>query len=199
MMRAFVMNSKSQNFRSDQSGFAAVEFALFLPIFLILILGGVSIFDIVRANSRLDAATAAIVDVATRLNEINAGRIDDFLLTLDAILETYGDDSVAIAVSSVINSSNDRGNDLTVAWSQTRGDIPRLTNSDLQRFNMPNLLDGESVIIVQTEVNYSPPVSVEYIPMSFLLESVSIRSPRFRSQICFDLATHLNADNLVCG
>ena len=191
--------SRLRRFAYNDSGIATLEFALFLPVLLALLLGGVSVFDITRANSRVDSAAAAIVDLATRLNEINASRINDFGVAANSIVSFYADEPVSFSVSSVINSANEPGNRMTVVWSEARGNSPKLTDADLAALGLPQLPDGASFIVIQTQIDYVPLFDLEFLPEKVTLKGYGFRTPRFARQICFDRAAATAVDDLVCG
>jgi Flp pilus assembly protein TadG len=183
--------------RRDSSGLAAVEFALILPIMLLLFLGSFETTNLILAYMKLEASaeTAADLVAQTRVNTVlqstdftnitNAAKqVLSPLPTSGALLKiafasvTYNTGSAAIDWHTEINS----GTPVTTA------SIPN--NTSLA--NLGNQTSGstDSVIIVTLTYSYTSPFTY-VLSSSYTLTESAFNRPRYMNCV----PTYLNTGN----
>lgn len=170
MFRKFVESNK---------GLAAVEFALVLPVLLILLIGSVGAFDLFRADRSVSYAANSIVDLTARQIIVTESTVDTLFATGRALIgryETPG--SVSISVASIIS---DAGNNLSVDWSRAEGGAALIADGDIQSLDLPNIPPNESVVFIRVENEYTP-----LFKTNFTFSRDAVRRPRFVAQIAFD-------------
>ena len=189
----------SGDLRYDQSGLAAVEFALILPIMLLLFLGSFETSNLVLAYMKLEASaeTAADLVAQTRVNTVlqstdftnitNAAKqVLSPLPTSGALLKiafasvTYNTGAAVIDWHTEINS----------ATPITTATIPN--NASLA--NLGNQANGstDSVIIVTLTYSYSSPFTY-VLSSSYTLTESAFNRPRYMNCV----PTYLNTGS-VC-
>jgi Flp pilus assembly protein TadG len=185
---------RSMNLRHDQSGLAAVEFALILPIMLLLFLGSFETTNLVLAYMKLEASaeTAADLVAQTKVNAIlqstdftnitNAAKqvltplpTSGTLLKIAYASVTYNTGSAVIDWHTEVNS----------ATPITTANIPN--NASLA--NLGNQTNGstDSVIVVTLTYSYSSPF-VFLLSSSYTLTESAFNRPRYMNCV----PTYLN-------
>jgi len=185
---------RGRNLRYDQSGIAAVEFALILPIMLLLFLGSFETTNLVLAYMKLEASaeTAADLVAQTRVNTVlqstdftnitNAAKqvlsplpTSGVLLKIAFASVTYNTGSAVIDWHTEVNS----------ATPITTANIPN--NASLA--NLGNQASGstDSVIIVTLTYSYSSPYTY-ILSSSYTLTESAFNRPRYMNCV----PTYLN-------
>ena len=185
---------RGRNLRYDPSGIAAVEFALILPIMLLLFLGSFETTNLVLAYMKLEASaeTAADLVAQTRVNTVlqstdftnitNAAKqvlsplpTSGVLLKIAFASVTYNTGSAVIDWHTEVNS----------ATPITTANIP----NNVSLANLGNQASGstDSVIIVTLTYSYSSP-STYMLSSSYTLTESAFNRPRYMNCV----PTYLN-------
>ena len=186
---------RSRDLQHDQCGIAAVEFALILPIMLLLFLGSFETTNLVLAYMKLEASaeTAADLVAQTRVNTVLQST--DFTNITNAAkqiltpLPTSGS-VLKIAYASVTYNTGsaviDWHTEVNSATPITTANIPN--NASLA--NLGNQASGstDSVIIVTLTYSYSSPFTYVLSSSYTLTESAFNRPPLH--ELCADLLEH---------
>jgi Flp pilus assembly protein TadG len=190
---------RSRDLQHDQCGIAAVEFALILPIMLLLFLGSFETTNLVLAYMKLEASaeTAADLVAQTRVNTVLQST--DFTNITNAAkqiltpLPTSGS-VLKIAYASVTYNTGsaviDWHTEVNSATPITTANIPN--NASLA--NLGNQASGstDSVIIVTLTYSYSSPFTY-VLSSSYTLTESAFNRPRYMNCV----PTYLNTGS-VC-
>lgn len=114
-----------QRFPADRGGVSAVEFALVLPLMLIIYAGCGEVTTALIIDRKVSRAASTISDLVAQQMTINSAQMSNIFDAATAILEPY-DSSVAKAVVVVVNITS---SGQTVAWSKARNDIAATVNA----------------------------------------------------------------------
>jgi Flp pilus assembly protein TadG len=162
----------------DQRGASAVEFALFAPVLLMLLLGSVTIFHMFRTAQNLEKATYTVGDILSRQTVVSNDVMTNMLS-----LTTH---SVAIVRDGAlrVTSISRVGSGLVVDWTKTVGKTAAVGNTALPLSVVPDIANGDSVLVTETFVPYSALVS------GFGLDQITfhyraVQRPRFVGSIVF--------------
>ena len=146
-----------RRFRDQEDGLVMTEFLIMLPL---LIWGFIALFvywDAFRTVNAAQKAAYSVSDLISRQNEVDT----TFINGMQTVTEYLVADSpgVRIRITSVKYKEDD--DSLQVLFSRSPGDkMPRLTNSDINepsfRDRIPLMANQDSVVIVETEVDYIP-------------------------------------------
>ncbi|SPJ23982.1 TadE/TadG family type IV pilus assembly protein [Palleronia abyssalis] len=169
-------------FRRDESGSYTVETVLVLPFLVMTCLALLTFVDAYRTQISNLRITYSIADMlsreqfpATRQTVEGLGRVYDYL--------TVGDENTYMRISSVIwDETNARH---ILVWSDvtfpdsaiykpqphTEATLPDLAD------RIPVLADGDSIIVVETWMDYTPPFDVGFGGRRFA--NYTVVSPRF--------------------
>jgi Flp pilus assembly protein TadG len=190
---------RSRNLQHDQYGLAAVEFALILPIMLLLFLGSFETTNLVLAYMKLEASaeTAADLVAQTRVNTVLQST--DFTNVTNAAkqvlspLQTSGT-LLKIAFASVTYNTGsaviDWQTEVNSATPITTATIP----NNVSLANLGNQTNGstDSVIIATLTYSYSSPFTY-VLSSSYTLTESAFNRPRYMNCV----PTYLNTGS-VC-
>lgn len=151
-IRNRLKNSRWGGFGAATAGLAALEFALILPIMVVLYLGGFEVSEAFMINRKVTHATSALGDMVAQAEDICDSEMANILDAAEAILNPYPSSPSKMIVSGV--RIDDEGN-ATVVWSDARNATPYPADASI---DLPiNILQAETFVVV-AEVTY------DYIP-----------------------------------
>lgn len=175
-------------FRDDAQAVAAVEFALVVPIMLLLYVGSVEASSLISVDRRVQTIAGAMGDLVSRSNvKVAACDIKDYFQASAAIMAPYSRTPLQQVVSSVFVKAD---GSTEVKWSQPSGGATALVVG--KPYPLPAAMTSislNSYVIVST-------ASYAYIPMTGIVynQAVHLRRenfylPRFGGSIIVDPTT----------
>ncbi len=103
------MKRFSASFLRDERGFAAGEFALWLPVILLIIFGCFDATRYIMIHQKLDRAATQAADLVGQSDGMTAGQLDDIYAAAIAQMEPYDmEGNGEIIVSSVWSDAEKR-------------------------------------------------------------------------------------------
>jgi Flp pilus assembly protein TadG len=108
-----------RRFRSDKRGVSAVEFALILPVMLLLYAGTVEISEALSVDRKVNQLSATVGDLVAQRMTMNTTEINNIFDAATAIMEPYDTSEVAILVMTVDIAAN---GGQTVGWARAKYD-----------------------------------------------------------------------------
>lgn len=164
----------TKRFLTGEDGVAAVEFALLLPIMLLLYFGGVEATQAVMVNRQVALTATTVTNIVSQYTTISQStQMPDILNASVQVMAPNYSTNVHVVVSSI---SIDSHGQATVAWSQTLNGTALTTG---QIVTVPASLDiaGTTLILGQVTYSYAPPYDFMHIG-PFNLTSTVYMSPR---------------------
>lgn len=144
---------KKNSLSKDQRGVAAVEFALVLPIIIILLLGSIDAVFALTAKRKVSLATHSMADIIAREQSVTQSDLDA-ISELGKVIMTPNDVSLAqiVLTGAQVDPS---GATATVAWSRAFGPgSPQGLPVNLP-INLPiALTPGVFLVMASTEVPF---------------------------------------------
>lgn len=165
-------------FRRDQNGTTTVEFLLVMPLIIFWVGGTFTFFNAFSEYTKAVKATYTVADILSRQTLVDDDYIDD-MNRLFANFMNKSTNDVWIRVSSIEKVNNQLGID----WSTATGMHEPLSGySDIPAEIIPDLLDQESVILVESNTPFVP--FLDYVGLSAnTFTNRIVVSPRFSSQL----------------
>lgn len=150
-------NAKS-NFHRDQSGVAAVEFALLLPFLLILLIGMAETVSALNHDRKVSQAASSVTDLIAQSETLSSGDIDDIMLAAVEIMKPYPETTLDVIVASVL--FNEDG-DPEVVWSRNKAGGSPWAEDTAPPIEMPSALatPGTSLVVGKASYTYVPTFS----------------------------------------
>ncbi len=163
-------------FRKDERGANAVEFALLMPVLLLLLLGSVALFDLFRTWQSVEKATFTVGDMMSRQMVMSQAELDSMLVLMRQIVP--GAIEGGIRVSSISRN----GERLVVNWTRSAGvNVP---STPLPTEALPNIADGDSVLLTESFVPHRRLADIVGLG-EFEFKVQAAHRPRFVSAIAF--------------
>jgi Flp pilus assembly protein TadG len=172
------MTGRFFNLGSDRAGTAGIEFAIVLPIMLLLSLVALETTLAVMASMSLTNAAESVADIVAQQN--SAGWSVSNVCTAGQMSMTpLSGTPLKVAIASVTNNGSATP---TIDWQDTScGSASAIANAtSLAAALVPKT--GDSVIIVQATYAYTPPIQYLFTSVISMTQN-SIQRPRNGSSV----------------
>ncbi len=145
-----ILPASLRRFLGNRNGMAASEFALLLPLMLLLLVGTVELGNALIADRKITAAVQTAADLVAQAEQVSTGDLNDIFKAVELILSPYAYTNAGISIYSVVS---DTGGNLSVDWSESRG-----TGAPSATTVLPtNLLPpGSSVVVAAMNFRHQP-------------------------------------------
>ncbi len=143
-------------------GMAAVEFALILPILVVLWIGGVEVTQALSVDRRLNNLATAIGDLTARSKTMCNAKIDAIFDIAPGALEPFSTNGLAMRVTAV---DMDNDGNAQVRWTRSEGSIPTGTYQPNDSMNgvVPESLRAPNSQIIVAEAYYTYQPAIGYV------------------------------------
>jgi|SRR5215469_5674568 len=158
-----------RKFRLARGGLAAIEFALLLPVMLLLYLGAFEISQAVSVKRQVTLTASTVANIVTQYASISASQtMPDILNASAAVLTPYSVSKAVVTVSCIAIDANGKA---TVTWSQALNGTARTVGSVV---NLPAGLSvpNTSLVLGETSYAYTPVIDFMHIGTLNLYSSV---------------------------
>ena len=145
-------------FAADRRGVSALEFALILPVMLVLYFGSVELGDALSINRKVTHITSSLSDLVTQSKTITNTDMDNILDAAESIIIPYDVGTLKMTVSGI---SIDAQGIATVAWSDTRNGTALTAGSTYS--GLPDGVNQASTFLVTAQVSYDYTPTIGYI------------------------------------
>ncbi len=145
----------SRRVHRSESGVVSIEFALVLPILIVLFIGLVEFTEAFTINRKLSNVASTVSDLVSQEAAVTSASLNDVTQLANEIIKPYSAAPMSLVIVNV-EANND--GDTTVAWShppgsyadgETYGGLPESELVD------PNT----SLIVVEAVYSFTPTVS----------------------------------------
>ncbi len=173
---------KILQFRTAREAVAAVEFALILPVLLILYMGSIEVSQVITVDRKMGAVTGALGDlVAQSDEELDEDVLDDYFEAVGLIMTPYPADNLRQLVTLVFV---DADGDANVVWSVGYNGATAKVEDD--PYTLPAeiiaIASETYVIVAESQLQYQP-WGGYVLPGSFNLYKQFFHLPRFGVEI----------------
>ncbi len=172
-----------ENFANDESANITIEFVVILPLLTLWYIGTLVFFDAYKSRMAADNAASVIADILSRFepSPLKPGyeqdEIDEMLLLRTSMLPKAPPGGW-LRVSAI--EYVDATGTYKVNWTcvGTGGTVGPLDHADIPLNSIPLMIDGEVVLLVESEVPYVPLVDWVGISITSWTSLAAIK-PRF--------------------
>ncbi|HVU20170.1 MAG TPA: TadE/TadG family type IV pilus assembly protein [Rhizomicrobium sp.] len=144
-----------RDFRRGCSGIVAVEFAMILPVMLVLVFGAIEITDAVICKTDVSDAASASADLIAQESSVGTTDMNNVFSAINAMVYPFPVANLRIVITSVIDDG--RGG-AKVDWSQANTGSARTAGAPI---TVPAglITAGGSVILAEVTYNFTPPTN----------------------------------------
>ena len=170
----------ARRFRRDQTGIAAVEFALLAPVMILLYFGLAELCQAHMAHKRMSHATSMVADLTARAQSVSRADLNNIFNIGNQIMQPFALDPLQSRVTSV---TRDNTGVVRVNWSFGRRMAARTGTLAVPDGLIGN---GESLIVSESIYDYDSPVD-KFMPGINKLKRTYYLRPRIVNQVlCSD-------------
>ena len=160
----------------DQHGVSAVEFALLLPVLLLMYIGTVEIGNLLTATRRVETVASTAADLTAQVKQVSTTDVTDIFAASSSILTPYPATPLRMVLSSVVADNNNNG---VVAWSCASKGAARAAGSS---YALPSgtTVANSSVIVAEITYAFTPILDLKKIfsPGALNLQRTYYERPR---------------------
>ena len=174
---------KARRILAHEDGIAAVEFAMILPVLLVLWIGGVEVTSALSVDRRLNNFASSMGDLVSRSKAISFAQLEDIFDLADAALFPYDEAVVSVRVTAVNVLAN---GSTQVAWSRARTTTAYAKDTNVndavpESLRTPAATDSQ---LIMAEVFYTYRPAVGYVITSDIdLEERAYFVPRLSDNV----------------
>ena len=143
-----------------QRGIAAIEFALTLPLWITILLGGTDCAFWVIVNEKTDRIAYSVTDIVSQYQTVSIANLNDILLAASQLMQPFSFGNKGIVIISSVYKPN--GQSPTVKWqyagggSLAQGSAIGSTGGNASLPNGLTLNDNDNVIISEVYYKFTP-------------------------------------------
>lgn len=169
------------SFQRDQSGVSAVEFAIILPLMLLLFLGGFAICQIVSLSRKVTITTRALADLTTQYTNVTDATLSTITNASTQIIAPFDPTPLTLRLTEI--SVDATGLNAFVKWSKPVNTTAYAQDS---LFNLPlqMYVPNTSYILSEVTYSYSPPVAYGLLGPFRLADKIYM-VPRLASTVSY--------------
>ncbi len=154
----------------DRQGVAASEFALILPVLILLLFGTAELGNALILDKKVTSATQVAADLIAQQKSVTSGDIDNIFTAMDSVIAPY---SVVNTTYNVASLVSDEDGVVSIDWQERRGGL------EVEEYDVPTgvLSENDSVVIATVTYIYTP-IFGDLITGSFTISDVAYLRPR---------------------
>lgn len=144
-------------FAADRTGVAALEFALILPVMLLLYLGGFEASKALEASRKVETTAETVGNLVARNRVMNQTAIDNIFNVSSAVMAPFSPTGLQIVVTTVKVDEKGQG---TIDWSRASSGAGLTAGSP---YPVPSKLNfGAASYLVVADVTYTYQPLLDY-------------------------------------
>lgn len=198
-MQMSKFHSVLNSFRKDRAGTVAVETAIIFPALLFVLFAMMNIFDAYRAKSTTEKAAFAVSDMLSReTTSVNCAYLSGVHAVLEEMSTVRSGHSMTVThvYWSVVSD------DYELYWTrdQSCGAGVSAAEFETMKSRLPQLVDGESLLVIETSASYAPPILAQWNgqrqegtlrlsetenPLNMDIDTFVFSRPRFAPQLAW--------------
>ena len=179
-------------FSKNESGVAAVEFALLAPLMLTLMLGALEVTQSIWADGKVEQATSTIGDLVSRTPLMSDNELRELGEAGPLVLRPNPQNDLKFTVTSIIACLKDPGDTTSdleyfVLWSKNwqGGSVSSSPYQNDSKFTKQpeslDIADGDTLIVTEGFYNYAPTISRK-VGTTWEMGGYAFHQPRDKSK-----------------
>lgn len=177
------LSRQFRRFRDQEDGLVMTEFLIMLPLLVWTFMALFIYWDAFRTINQAQKAAFSVSDLISRQGEID----NTFINGMQSVAEYLMAESPGVRIRITSVEYDEDGNEHRVLFSRSPGNkLPALTDGDLAsatyKDRIPLMADNDSVVIVETQIDYKPAFNVGITSHSF--DNFVVTRPRYYRRVC---------------
>ena len=152
-------HSRLLQFRRDQRGVSAVEFALLLPLMLTLYLGAVELSQAISIDRKVSLTARAVADLVARSPGFSKAEMTNILDAATAVTAPYPSDLIKVKVSQIKIQADGTSK---IDWGGAKNTSKR-NNGDVVTVPAALKTAGKETYLIWAEVEYAYTPAIGYV------------------------------------
>lgn len=142
------------------AGNMAVEFALAVPVLLLLLLGSAELARFVLLHQKMDRVATTVSDLVARAETISESQLDDIFTAIGEVAEPFAIGDLGVVIVTSIENLDGEG--AVIAWQRSGGGSKSAYSELGVEGDTPNLpegfevREGETAIISEVFFDFEP-------------------------------------------
>lgn len=150
MMQRFLPRRLS-SIAGHQKGLAAIEFAMVLPVMLVMLMGTIELSNLLTADRRAESVAATLADLVARDDSITSAEVTDIFFAAESVMADMDSSSLQMVITSIEAS----GANAVVGWSRAKNTAPDAQGSTVSDLPSGIMAAGGSIIRVRVTYPYT--------------------------------------------
>jgi Flp pilus assembly protein TadG len=142
-----------RRFVADRRGTSAIEFAVLLPLMLVMYFGSIQITDAISADRQVTLVASTVAELTSQCTSVSSSDISNILGASTAVFAPFSANNAVVTLSSVNIDGN--GN-ATISWSQSSPIGSQRSGNVTNLIPQGLLIANTSVIWGEATYNYKP-------------------------------------------
>lgn len=166
-------------------GAVATEFAMAMPVIMLIVLGGSEIARYALLHQKLARAAVTMADLVSQAEEISEADITQLFAAVDPVMKPFSMGANGVVILSSVTASG--GDPAQVAWQRSGGGTLTPASSGLGTeggaASLPAgfvVRDGETAIVAEVFYSFAPLFTAGLVPVNTIYQRALFR-PRFGS------------------
>jgi Flp pilus assembly protein TadG len=152
--------SLARRFARDRRGVAALEFALVVPIVIVVYAAGFEIVEASTVYRKLTDTTVQLANVTAQYTSVTTTDVTNIFGASSQIMSPYSTTPLTVVLSEVQVNASGQG---VVQWSEAYQGATALTKSSTVTMPTGFQNNGDYYLIVQTTYDYSPVIGSAFV------------------------------------
>lgn len=150
--------------RTDRRGVALVEFALVLPVLVLLLLGGFQLSQASACKRKVTLVARTVSDLVSQYAATNAGEVDMILGASAQVMAPYPVADADVRVTAV---ATDALGNASVLWSRARGGVALVRATPVLSLPAAMVRANSHYILAEVSYRYDPALGSLVKPITF--------------------------------
>ena len=175
-----------RQFSHEQTGVASIEFAMVVPLMVIMFIGTVELSQAITVDRRVNQVASSTADLIARTKSTTVSDLNGTMDIIDELMKPYSHTPLKLTITNVIASTSDENNTV-VCWSHNyQGGVG--TYSQGSAYTLPTgvVEKGESVLVAEIKYTYTPLIFSHFITGAVDFTDTFYLKPRLSSAIEYE-------------
>jgi len=151
------LRGKAAALAQENSGLAAIEFAMLLPLMIVLFLGCAEVSQAVGIDRKVGLTTRTVSDLVAQVKSVSDTDMSNIMAAVSAVAAPYPTSNLRLKVSSITIDANKKA---TIAWGDAMNTSARQKGDVV---TVPNGLLVANTTLIWAEATYNFTPTIGYV------------------------------------